>query len=67
MTDRHLELARRLHALARTGLHFTRDEYDRERYTEIERIAAELLAGEAPGDRDRLLALWRNDTGYVTP
>ena len=67
MTDRHLELARRLHALARTGLHFTRDEYDRERYAEIERIAAELLAGEAPVDRDRLLALWRNETGYVTP
>jgi len=67
MTDRHLELARRLHALARTGLHFTRDEYDRERYAEIERIAAELLTGEAHEDRARLLALWRTETGYVTP
>jgi len=67
MTDRYLELARRLHALARTGQHFSRSEYDRERYEEIERIAAELLAGETPGDRDRLLALWRNETGYVTP
>jgi hypothetical protein len=37
MNDRLLELARRLHALARTGLHFSASEYDRERYVEIER------------------------------
>ena len=67
MTDRILELARRLHALARTGLHFCGNEYDRERYDEIERIAAELLGGSTPADRDALLALWRTETGYVTP
>ena len=67
MTDRTLELARRLHALARTGLHFCGNEYDRERYEEIERIAAELLGGPALADRDALLALWRTETGYVTP
>jgi ADP-ribose pyrophosphatase YjhB (NUDIX family) len=67
MNDGTLELARRLHALARTGLHFCASEYDRERYEEIERIAAELLSGPSPGDRDALLALWRAETGYVTP
>jgi len=67
MTDRMLDLARRLHALARTGLHFCGNEYDRERYEEIERIAAELLSGPAAAERDALLALWRNETGYVTP
>jgi len=67
MTDRTLELARRLHALARTGLHFCSNEYDRERYVEIEQLAAELLSGPVPVDRDALLALWRNETGYVTP
>lgn len=67
MNDTLLELARRLHALARTGLHFCGNEYDRQRYEEIERIAAELLAGHEPADRDALLALWRGETGYVTP
>jgi len=67
MTDRTLELARRLHALARTGLHFCASEYDRERYEEIERIAAGLLSGSSPADRDALLGLWRHETGYVTP
>jgi hypothetical protein len=68
MTDRRLELARRLHALARTGLHFCASEYDRERYEEIERIAAELLAGSDAGPSlEELLGLWRHEQGYVTP
>jgi ADP-ribose pyrophosphatase YjhB (NUDIX family) len=67
MTEHTLDLARRLHALARTGLHFCGSEYDRERYVEIEQIAAELLSGPSPADREALLALWRNETGYVTP
>lgn len=67
MTDRILDLARRLHALARTGMHFCPNEYDRERYAEIEQIAAELLTGAVPADRDALLAVWRGEQGYVTP
>jgi ADP-ribose pyrophosphatase YjhB (NUDIX family) len=67
MSDRILDLARRLHALARTGLHFCANEYDRERYAEIEQIAAELLAGSVAGDRDALLGLWSVERGYVTP
>jgi len=67
MADRTLELVRRLHALARTGLHFCANEYDRQRYEEIEQIAAQLLAGPAPADREALLSLWRAESGYVTP
>lgn len=67
MNDRLPDLARRLHALARTGMHFCASEYDRERYAEIERIAAELLAGPGAADREALLALWRHERGYVTP
>ena len=67
MTDRRLELARRLHAVARTGLHFCRDEYDRERYEEVERIAAELLVADPGPLRDGLLAEWSAERGYVTP
>ncbi len=67
MPDRQLELVRRLQALARTGLHFCANEYDRERYEEIERIAAELTAGGDLGATDELLEAWRRDGGYVTP
>ena len=68
MTDRTLELARRLQALACTGLHFCAHEYDRDRYEEIERIAAEILAGGATGaPLEELLRLWKLERGYVTP
>ena len=67
MTDRYLELARRLHALARTGQHFSTSEYDRERYAEIDQISAELLAGDASVDHERLRELWRHESGYITP
>ena len=67
MNDRQLALARRLHALARTGLHFCANGFDRERYEEIERIAVELVAGgEAPGAGE-IRAAWRLEEGYVTP
>lgn len=70
-----LDHIRRLMALAQSGLHFTKDPYDRERYEEVARIAAQLLAGDLHGssdaDKDRtvakILELWRSDTGYVTP
>lgn len=67
MNERPLEIARRLHALARTGLHFCQEEYDRERYREIEALAVELLAGPSLDERAHLTALWAGESGYVTP
>lgn len=64
---RRLALFRSLHALARTGLHFCRDEYDRERYEQVEAIAAELLAARAGLTPAELRHDWAAETGYVTP
>lgn len=44
MEDRWLTLARRLHAIASTGLHFGAGDYDRERYAEVATIATQMLA-----------------------
>ena len=67
MSDRRLEHFRSLQALARTGLHFCKDEYDRERYEAIERIASELLAAGAGADPAELRSEWSREGGYVTP
>jgi ADP-ribose pyrophosphatase YjhB (NUDIX family) len=64
---RRLAMFRSLHALARTGLHFCRDEYDRERYEQIERIAAALLACGSGMSAAELEREWARETGYVTP
>lgn len=67
MNDRNLELARRLHALARTGLHFCANEFDRERYEEIERIAAEMVADGRAAGAGEIREAWQLEQGYVTP
>jgi hypothetical protein len=39
-----LSWTKRLQAIAQTGLTFTRDHYDHERYEELREIAAEMMA-----------------------
>ena len=59
--------ADRLQAMARTGLFFADNEYDRERYQAIIGIAAEmasLLTDRPPLDFEKI---WSDDVGYVTP
>ena len=67
MRDLLLKHCRSLQAHARTGLHFCKDEYDRERYQAIEHIASELLAAGAGADPAELRAEWSREGGYVTP
>ena len=64
-----LDHARKLLALAQSGLHFTKDPYDRQRYEEVAQLAA-LLAAESSTTQvasEALLELWRKDKGYATP
>jgi len=62
-----LDLARRLLALSQTGMHFATSEFDRERYDEIGRIAAQLLENDGGTSSDEVLAAWRVESGYATP
>ena len=62
-----LDLARRLLALSQCGLHFTPQEYDRERYREIVEIATALLAAESNEHADALRDRWFVEDGYATP
>jgi ADP-ribose pyrophosphatase YjhB (NUDIX family) len=63
----NLDLARRLLALSQSGLHFTPQEYDRERYREVAQIAADLLANESQQSAQQLHATWFVEDGYATP
>lgn len=63
-----LDLARRILALAQTGLHFTPEEYDRERYRELADIATTLLASDAAAATAAdLKRTWFVEEGYATP
>ena len=63
-----LSWTKRLQAIAQTGLTFTRDHYDHERYEELQAIAAEMMAvGSGIPDSQKVLDLFRGERGYATP
>jgi len=62
-----LDLVRRLLALAQSGLHFTPQEYDRERYREVIDIATRLLSFESGVASEHLRRTWLVEDGYATP
>lgn len=62
-----LTIGRELRAIAQTGLFYTRDPYDRQRFERIRELAAMLLARTYADDPSRLLKLFTQDAGYATP
>ena len=65
---RWLDWARRLQGFAQTGLTFSTDPFDIERYRAIRQIAAEMIAAAAGSpDVPAVLGLLEAETGYATP
>jgi ADP-ribose pyrophosphatase YjhB (NUDIX family) len=63
-----LECARRLQSMAQIGLTYCKDPYDRQRYEEIQRLAADIMAnGAGLPDSAPLLDVFKKDLGYATP
>ncbi len=67
MESLSLRLARQLQAMAQTGLHFTQDPFDRERYQQLAAMAAELMAHDDSLQAARLVSLFARESGYATP
>ena len=64
---RWLDWAKRIQAIAQTGLAYVRDVYDRERYEQIRDIAVEIAAARTGADDATVRELFATDTGYATP
>lgn len=64
---RWLAWARRLQALSQSGLHYSEDVFDDERYREIGRIAAEIMAGHSTVRPERVERFFSEEVGYATP
>lgn len=66
--DVRLGWARRLNAIAQSGLHFAATPvHDRRRYEEVRSIAAEMLAADGGGAASEVRALLAAEAGYATP
>lgn len=68
MESKWLSQAKRLQAIASTGLHFSKDEFDRERYQQVADIANAMLANLADVPITRIPGLVSDFAkGYATP
>jgi ADP-ribose pyrophosphatase YjhB (NUDIX family) len=59
--------SRRLQAIAQTGLYYSQDVFDRERYEEVRRLAAEIAAAQSNAAFELIETLFATETGYITP
>ncbi len=59
--------ARSLQAIAQTGLHFSHDPFDRERYAQIGALAAEMFANYTNLTPDQVIHFTTLEIGYATP
>lgn len=62
-----LTWGRQLQALAQSGLAYTENVFDRERYQAIRQIAAEMMATPAGVKAEVIADLFREEMGYATP
>ena len=58
---------RELQAIAQTGLGFTRDPYDRERYEMLRMVASRIMAAHVAVPAERIEGLFGGESGYATP
>jgi ADP-ribose pyrophosphatase YjhB (NUDIX family) len=58
---------RRLQSIAQNGRNYCKNEFDLQRYQQVEDIAAEIAAKYAGGELDTIVAMFRQETGPATP
>ena len=62
-----LRIAREVRAIAQTGLAFSADGFDQQRYQRLRELAALLMAQGSAGEQESILELLRQEKGYATP
>lgn len=68
MDPQWLDWAKRLQAIAQTGITYTKEHYDTERYEAVRQIAVEIFAAETgAASIEPIVDLLSRDKGYATP
>jgi ADP-ribose pyrophosphatase YjhB (NUDIX family) len=62
-----LTWAREIQAIAQTGLTFSKDPYDLDRFAALRRLTARFMADRTGEDLQRIEGLFDTETGYATP
>ncbi|QTD42529.1 NUDIX hydrolase [Sporosarcina sp. Te-1] len=67
MSHLWLEWTKRIQAIAQSGLAFSKDIYDIERYEELREISVEIMAAHTDLEIGKIRELFTNEGGYQTP
>lgn len=62
-----LEWAKQLQAIAQTGLAYSKDIYDIERFEMIRQLSVEIMAEYTTVDNEKIKELFASEIGYATP
>jgi ADP-ribose pyrophosphatase YjhB (NUDIX family) len=62
-----LTWARLIQSIAQSGLHYTTNDYDAERYLRLQQVAAEMVAYAAELDLAEVMKTFQLGEGYATP
>ena len=65
--DHWLSIAKRINAIAQTGLSFTSDIHDRERYTELLDLTIQIIENITGIENEKLHFVFNREKGYHTP
>ncbi|KMJ59511.1 ADP-ribose pyrophosphatase [Bacillus sp. LL01] len=67
MTDKWLDWAKQIQAIAQAGLTYSKDIYDIERFEQLRSMSVEMMSEQTGEDKTRIKDLFANETGYQTP
>jgi ADP-ribose pyrophosphatase YjhB (NUDIX family) len=67
MTHHWLEFAKKVHAIAQTGLTYKNNEYDTERYEQLKQLSFEMLSQIGDTSPEIVSSLFAHQKGYQTP
>lgn len=67
MTPKWLEWAQKLQSLAQSGLNYTKNEFEIERYNLIREIASEMISYHTDEDKSEINKFFASEAGHSTP
>jgi len=62
-----LDWARKIQSIAQTGLHYSENEFDRDRYSKLMQLSAEIVSSYSDQTYESLLGTFLSQKGYSTP
>jgi len=67
MSDIWVKWVRRLQSIAQNGRNYSKNEFDLQRYQQVEDVAAEITARYSDGELQTIKAMFEGETGPATP